>query len=146
VISDEKNNVSRSSQYSFTTDKDSAGPAISVVNSRSTVISGQNKVQTIITWTTDEPSKNKVEYALGGAGNTFDQETDLSGDYLTNHIVILSGLNPATVYRYRVASVDRTGNTTYSDPYVLLTPQREVSALDLIIKNLEGTFGWMNRK
>ncbi len=145
VITDEGGNTARSSQYSFTTENDSDGPQISVVNSRSTVVSGQNKVQTIVTWNTNEPSTGKIEYALGGIGDTFDQETPVSVDSVTNHIVIISNLKPATVYRFRVVSEDRTGNVTKSDPYVLLTPQKEVSALDLIIKNLEGTFGWAKR-
>ena len=145
VITDEARNTARSSQYSFTTENDSDGPQISVVNSRSTVVSGQNKVQTIVTWNTNEASTGKIEYALGGIGDTFDQETPVSVDSVTNHIVIVSNLKPATVYRFRVVSEDRTGNVTKSDPYVLLTPQKEVSALDLIIKNLEGTFGWAKR-
>ncbi len=145
VITDEAGNTSRSAQYSFTTENDSDGPQISVVNSRSTIVAGQDKVQTIVTWNTNEVATGKIEYAQGGIGDTFDQETPISVDFVTNHIVIVSNLKPATVYRFRVVSEDRTGNTTTSDPYVLLTPQREVSALDLIIKNLEGTFGWAKR-
>ncbi len=145
VITDEAGNTARSSQYSFTTENDSDGPQISVVNSRSTIVAGQNKVQTIVTWNTNEVASGKIEYAQGGIGDTFDLETPLSVDDVTNHIVIISNLKPATVYRFRVVSEDRTGNVTKSDPYVLLTPQREVSALDLIIKNLEGTFGWAKR-
>ena len=142
VITDEAGKTARSSQYSFNTEKDSVGPEIRVVNSRSTIMSGQNKVQTIITWSTDEPSSSQAEYSTDMTATSFDIKSLRTTDFVTEHIVVLPNLKPATAYRYQVVSTDRSGNETKSEPYVLLTPQREITALDLIITNLESIFGW----
>ncbi|MFA6602756.1 MAG: fibronectin type III domain-containing protein, partial [Candidatus Shapirobacteria bacterium] len=142
LIKDESGNLARSTPFSFTTGQDGDGPQITAVNSHSTIISGQNKVQTVITWSTNEPASSKVDYSLNGTGTNFELSSPQTTDLVTNHIIVLTNLKPATVYRFRVVSTDRTGNVTTSEPYVLLSPQREVSALDLIIKNLEGAFGW----
>jgi hypothetical protein len=145
LIKDESGNLARSSQYSFTTSDDAAGPSITAVNSRSTIVSGQNKVQTVITWSTNEPSDSLVEYSSGSTTNDYESKTPLNGDFVTNHIVVISNLKPATVYRYRVVSKDRSANASQSPAYVLLTPQKEVSAFDLILQNLEGAFGWAKK-
>lgn len=145
LISDEAGNLARSDQYSFTTGEDTVGPTISGVNNRSTIIAGQNKVQTVITWTTDEPTTSMVEYSLGTGTGNYEQQTRENEDFVVNHIMVISGIKSGSVYRYRVNSKDRAGNIGQSEAYVLLTPIKEVSALDLIIQNLQSTFGWVNK-
>lgn len=144
LVSDEAGNLARSDQYSFVTDIDIEGPVISGVNNRSTIVAGQNKVQTVITWTTNEPTTSQVEYSLGTGVGDYDQSTQLNEDFVNTHIMVIANLKPGSVYRYRVISQDRAENRAESEPYVLLTPIKEVSALDLIISNLEGAFGWLN--
>jgi hypothetical protein len=143
LISDEAGNLARSDQYSFVTNQDIEGPTISGVNNRSTIVAGQNKVQTVVTWVTNEPTTSQVEYSLGSGVGDYEQSTDINTDFVTNHIMVIANLKPGSVYRYRVLSKDRADNEAASDPFVLLTPIREVSALDLIIQNLQGAFGWL---
>ena len=145
LIADEAGNLARSDQYSFTTGEDTVGPSITGVNNRSTIIAGQNKVQTVVTWTTNEPTTSLVEYSLGTGTGNYDQKTRENEDFVQNHIMVISGLKPGSVYRYRVNSKDRADNEGQSEAYVLLTPLKEVSALDLIIKNLQSSFGWLNK-
>jgi hypothetical protein len=145
LISDEAGNLARSDQYSFSTGDDTEGPVITGVNNRSTIISGQNKVQTVITWTTNEPTSSLVQYSLGAGSGNYEQSSVENDDFVQNHIVVISGLKPGSVYRYRVVSKDYASNQSESEAYVLLTPQKEVSALDLIIQNLQSSFGWMNK-
>jgi hypothetical protein len=60
-----------------------------------------------IIWDTSEPATSQVEYGLAS-----DYGLKTSGDdQLTGkHIVILTGLQPDTVYQYRIQSVDKSGN------------------------------------
>ncbi len=144
IIKDEAGNTARSDQYSFTTKNDKNGPNITNVNNRS-AISSQDKVQTVISWTTSEPSTSKVDYSAGGGTGNYEFSSPENSDFVTSHIVVVSNLKPAAVYRFRTVSKDRSGNTAHSDAYVLLTPQRQVTALDLILQNLEGSFGWAKK-
>jgi len=145
MIADEAGNLARSEQYSFKTGDDTVGPAITSLDSRSTIVAGQNKVQTVITWTTNEPTTSQVEYSLGTGTGDYEQQTRENHDYVLNHIMVVANLKPGSVYRYRVLSRDRSDNKTTSEAYVLLTPQKEVSALDLIIQNLQSSFGWVRK-
>ena len=136
--------VARSLAYIFETASDSEAPVISNIETRSAIVEGQQDiVQTIVTWTTNEPATGQVQYNEGiSESEEYGFATDETPDPTTRHVIVLPELQPSTVYQYRVRSVDRGDNETTSESRILLTPQRRVSAFDLIIRNLEDTFGW----
>jgi hypothetical protein len=59
----------------------------------------------LITWRTDEPADSRVDFGVGAVNERF------AGDTLkrTQHAVLLTRLQPATAYRYRVAGIDVAG-------------------------------------
>jgi len=146
LIRGEDGAVARSISYIFETRNDSLDPIITSINTRSALVEGADAVvQTIITWETNEATSSQVEFNEGlvrGENAEYTQSTEESEDFVVKHVVVLTELQPSMVYQYRVRSVDRAGNEQVSEPRVLLTPSRQVSALDLIINNLEDTFGW----
>ena len=99
---------------------DSTPPAISAVASGSLTTSGA-----AITWTTNEPADSQVEY---GTGTSYGSATTVDPALVLDHGVILAGLQPATLYHYRVVSVDRGGNVTRSADFTFTT----AAPLDLI--------------
>jgi hypothetical protein len=72
-----------------------------------------------VTWTTDEPASSQVEYGLAGS---YGQFTLLDTALVTQHSVLLRGLDAATPYHFRVRSVDIGDNETVSGGDVFTTP------------------------
>ncbi len=70
-----------------------------------------------MTWTTDRASSSFVEYGIDkdkiGKENGGDTVGQL--DQVTSHAVALKGLEPETIYYYRVVWVDQDGNRGQSD-------------------------------
>lgn len=128
----------------FITIKDEFPPKISKVNNESTLYPGEEtKIQTIVSWNTDEPSLCQFFYheslVLSGEPSSFLQEED----YVADHVQVITAFAPATVYKFWVLCEDKTGNTSRSEDFVLFTPQKEKSIIDIIIENFEGSFGWL---
>jgi len=144
LIKGSNDEVKKSLAYIFHTRPDTLDPLISTIETRSAIVEGEkDKVQTIITWSTNKTSTSQVEYNEGlTRGGEFKYQLPKSEDLVTKHVVVLPDMKPSTVYEYRVRSMDRNGKEIISEPRVLLTPQRKVSAFDLIVQNLEDTFGW----
>jgi hypothetical protein len=137
-----------SNPVTFTTIKDMLPPTISKVNTESTLYPGtENKTQTIISWRTDEPSLCQFFYGQGLSMSKSDYSTlPKEEDYTGNHVQVVTAFQPATVYKFWLECYDKTLNRAKSEDYTMLTPAREESILDLIIKNFEGTFGWLKKK
>lgn len=72
-----------------------------------------------ITWSTDEPSTSQVEY--GESSSEYEHATTLDKELTTYHEVILKGLDPSTLYHYRVKSKDASGNETISSELTFKT-------------------------
>lgn len=85
---------------------DTAPPAINAVSATS--LSGTS---VRITWTTNEPADRQVEYGLTMA---YGSATPVDPTLSTSHAVVLSGLQPATTYHFRVRSRDAAGNLAIS--------------------------------
>jgi hypothetical protein len=67
-----------------------------------------------ITWTTNEPATSQVNYGFTvsyGLNSTLDQTL------VSSHSVVLSGLQPDTVYHFRVRSSDGSANEGISGDY-----------------------------
>ena len=136
-----------SEPVTFTTTKDVVPPIISKINTESTLYPGtDNKTQTIISWRTDEPSTCQFFFHQGltVAGEKPDSLT-AEEDFITNHVQVVTAFQPATVYKFWIECNDKTLNKVKSEDYTMLTPAKEQSILDLIIKNFEGTFGWLKK-
>jgi hypothetical protein len=91
---------------------DTTPPVISSVQA-----SGITTTSAVITWTTDEPATSYVNYGLTTSyGGTV-------GSSLTVllHSVTLTGLNPSTLYHFRVRSTDASTNESVSGDYTFQT-------------------------
>jgi hypothetical protein len=135
-----------SDPLAFTTVKDEVAPIISKVTNESTLFPGDEvKIQTLVGWQTDEPSFCQFFYTQGlgrgGAekGDSLLKETEPT----VPHVQVIIGLAPATVYSFWVICDDIYGNSTRSENFVLFTPRKEKSIIDIILENFEATFGWV---
>ncbi len=86
-----------SADYSITVDQ--TGPVIS------SVASSVDGVSVEITWTTDEESDSLVEYGI----ETFDQ-SESGSDLVTEHSIVLEGLDVEEEYGFNVTSCDVVDN------------------------------------
>ena len=128
------------------TSTDNTAPTITNIKVESALIVGRNdRVQTIISWTTDEPSTSTVYYEEG-SGSSSGTLANKQGDYeLTkNHVVILTTLKPGTVYRFTVESIDDANNLTKPAIRTIITPKKTESIVDVIFKNFDETFNFIN--
>jgi hypothetical protein len=112
---DAAGNPAESGDYIFTTlaEEDRTAPTISSV--RAVNISSRSAT---INWTTDEASDTQVEY---GTTTGYGSSTALNAALVTSHSQALTGLNPETLYHYRVKSRDAAGNPAVSADYTFTT-------------------------
>jgi hypothetical protein len=135
-----------SDPFSFVTIKDTAPPVISNITNESTLYPTEDaKVQTIVNWNTDELSICQFFYrqSLADSGEAFPLEPEIEPD--TAHVQVVLEFLPATVYKFWVECKDKTENSSRSEDFVLFTPDKEKSILDIIIENFQGTFGWVKK-
>ncbi|MCG3115415.1 MAG: DNRLRE domain-containing protein [Candidatus Manganitrophus sp. SA1] len=85
---------------------DTTAPVISGIVAGSITANGA-----LISWSTNEPADTQVEY---GTTTAYGASTAIVSTLLTAHSQILTGLNPATTYQYRVKSKDAAGNLATS--------------------------------
>jgi hypothetical protein len=137
-----------SQPFQFITIRDVIAPAISKVKNESTLFPGEDvKIQTIIAWETDEPATCQVFYSQGlstGAGGTTAEFVPKETNPLTSHTSVIVGFTPGTVYQFWVVCNDEGQNESRSEDFVLITPIKEKSIIDIILQNFQGTFGWVN--
>jgi hypothetical protein len=110
-----KNNFGNSSSIitSFTTAGDTTPPSISDVSVASITASSA-----LISWTTNEACDTQVEY---GASLSYGSMTVLNTSMVNTHSQIVGGLNPGTVYNFRVRSKDSAGNLSISNNAIFTT-------------------------
>lgn len=139
---DEFGNIAESSPIKFSTTIDLVAPIISKLNSDSTLYPGKDsKVQTVISWNTDEPSTSQVFFQTGSASSTA-TTLPLDPTLQTSHVTVVTQFKPGSVYRYWVESVDASGNKSTSDIFSVLTPQESKTIIEIITNNFEQVFGW----
>jgi len=147
VIATNQGGESASSDpFTFVTVRDVVPPAISKVNNESTLFPGEDtKIQTIMSWETDEPARCQVFYTQGlvlpegETGESLPKEANPT----TAHTQVIVGFAPATVYKFWMTCEDEGFNESRSEDYVLITPVKEKNIIDIILENFEGTFGWV---
>ena len=137
-----------SKPLSFVTVRDVVPPVISKVNNESTLFPSDDvKIQTIITWVTDEPADCQLFYTQGLVHDAANEGSSMPMEVnpLTLHTQVVVGFAPASVYKFWMQCHDVAGNQAQSDDYVLITPTKEQNIVDLILANFQGTFGWVNK-
>jgi hypothetical protein len=135
-----------SQPLTFVTTKDETPPVIGQVNNESTLYPGADvKVQTIITWITDKPSICQFYYTEGVAAKEDEAKTlpEETGPLL-EHVQVVTDFSPSTAYKFWLSCRDHNNNTSRSEDFVLYTPDKEKSIIDIIIENFKSTFGWVN--
>ena len=133
-----------SNPIQFTTVKDQAPPLISKVANESTLYpSAEAKVQTIVSWSTDEASYCQFYFREGIAPGVDPTSLGENKEPKSAHVQVVVEFLPSTVYQYWVECKDLAGNKVKSENFVLFTPNKEKSIIDIILENFEGTFGWV---
>ena len=146
VSVDSASNKTASPDATFTTTKDTTAPAISGLKQdiiRTTNASGEESIVAIVSWSTDEEATSQVEYGLGLSG-TYNSITTPDETLKKSHTIILSNLKPATTYHFRANSKDKYQNEAKSDDATIITPAKQQSIFQKIIKALEESFSWVN--
>ncbi len=67
--------------------------------------------ETTITFQTNEPTYAQIEYGLT---DSYGNSTSFSQTLVNSHSISISGLNPNTLYHYRVITKDASGNVSVS--------------------------------
>ena len=133
-----------STPLSFTTIKDIAAPIISKVSNESTLFpSADAKVQTIISWSTDEQAYCQASYREGLNPAIEPSGLGEEKEPRTAHVQVVVEFLPSTVYQFWVECRDEARNRSKSENFVLFTPNKEKSIIDIILENFSGTFGWV---
>ncbi len=135
----------KSNPITFITVKDTAPPIISNVTNESTLFPGDEvRIQSIIEWKTDEPAFCLVTYREGVAAGvdpiTIEKEEK---NYAEKHVEVIVDFAGATVYQFWLNCEDEAGNAVQSENFVLFTPVKEKSIIDIIIENFQSSFGWI---
>jgi hypothetical protein len=144
TVESEAGEKTKSAPITFLTTKDEVAPVISKVKTESTLYAGSdNKVQTIVTWETDEAAICQFFFHQGLVAPDKVDELPLEKDYTQKHTQVTANLLPSTVYKFWVECYDDVENKGRSADFIILTPTREESIIDIILKNFESTFGWV---
>ncbi|MEI6267021.1 MAG: fibronectin type III domain-containing protein [bacterium] len=99
----------------------------------------------IVSWQTNKPASTQVKYGEGMLGGEYANESVEDPSLNNSHTVIIKGLRPASTYHYKMISKDKRANVTESQDYTFVTPTKEKSILQLILKSLEDTFAWTGK-
>ena len=127
---------------------DSVAPKLSNVTVSNAFIPNKaDRLQTVITWKSDEKANSKVtcEEGAGFAFTNPDSVADLTS-YAENHALVISRFKPGTIYRFQISSVDEAGNVASSSIKSIFTPRADESVFNVIIKNFEDSFGYLKNQ
>jgi len=129
------------------TTADSRPPSISnIIIETSNVGSGTtNEAKMVISWQTDELSTSQIAYSPGISGTEYQKMTPDDTALVKNHIVIVSGLKPATPYHFKIITKDDANNTAESSDNTVISGQATESTMTLIARTLNNIFGWMGK-
>lgn len=145
---DEEGNTATEVFERFSTSEDDFPPEISHIKADSTIfIDRNNKIQTVISWITNEPATSRVHYQEGvhGGGAELSESSELKTNYTKEHVMVINKFKPGVVYSFRVESIDSGGNTTTSNVHTFMTAKKKDSIIQVIMKILEDTFGWIKK-
>jgi hypothetical protein len=132
----------------FSTTKDDLPPVIDNIQTESALSQGKDaKVQTIVTWTTNEPTQGQIKYAKGIVEDEtlFNEETPMESSFDRKHTAVITKFEVGEVYTFRILATDSGGNTTISSVHTILTPKQKEGVFELILNTFETTFGWLGK-
>ncbi|MDF1498004.1 MAG: fibronectin type III domain-containing protein, partial [Patescibacteria group bacterium] len=134
-----------SPELKLTTLVDETPAEITQVRTETAISSGKSDiVQTIINWKTNEPTTSQILWEEGISKEDKPQNSSQEDtNFTTNHISIITSFKPASVYRFRIAGKDKSGNYSESQDFTILIPEKKKSVIQIIIGNFEDTFGWV---
>ncbi|KKW33544.1 MAG: Fibronectin type III domain protein [Parcubacteria group bacterium GW2011_GWA2_53_21] len=130
-----------------TTTRDTTPPVIASFKVDSALVPGRkDRTQTVVSWKTDEPSTSIVKYEEGSGSPeaTLANKQEDTTTLTTNHTIILTTLKPGTIYRFQIGSSDQAGNASTLPVRTIITPRQTESVVDVIFKNFEDTFRFVN--
>jgi hypothetical protein len=138
-------NETTSSSYSFTTPEDTRPPEISNTRLETSIVGTgkEAKAQIIVSWQTDEPATNQVEYGIGTGGSSYQSKTTQNSSPSLHHTVVISELDPKRTYHLRAVSLDTAGNETKGNDNVIITGQPPQNIIDIILEKLKDNFGFL---
>jgi hypothetical protein len=143
-VKDKLGNSVKSNPVSFSTPIDKNGAKVNGIKIDLLPMGESDETaQAIISWTTDKPTTTKIEYDEGVLGGKYSKSSIEDNSLNTSHTVIVKELNPSATYHFKIAGKDKRGNATTSTDYTFVTPNKEKSVLQLILKSLEETFSWV---
>jgi hypothetical protein len=90
-----------------------AASASAVPPAGAAAVSELDPTSATITWTSQEPGRGRVEY---GTDESYGQATPQEVANTTEHRRQLTGLTPATTYRFRATSGDEATTGTFATP------------------------------
>ncbi|MEI7620912.1 MAG: fibronectin type III domain-containing protein [Candidatus Moraniibacteriota bacterium] len=138
---DESGNAAELAGQNFTVGKDTASPVIDQIRTDS-ALAQNDKVQSIISWTTNENATTTIIFKEGKNGD--EKELVLNENHSKNHLAVMTVFKPGVVYFFRAKSVDATGNEGYSSDFALLTPKKKENIIQVIVNNFQDIFHWAN--
>lgn len=129
----------------FSTSEDDLPPVIYQLQTESAISPGKNAaIQSIISWKTNEPATSRLYFIEGiSHDRDFTEQTELNNNYGKKHVVVITKFKPGAVYSFKAESIDSQGNATLSKTFSILTPRRQESIFQIILKNFEKTFSWI---
>lgn len=132
----------------FTTSSEDLPPIILDVSAHPALLPGKDgKIQLTVSWMTNEVTKSAVSYRQGIANRDEPNEgfsIEHDPNFSKKHTSILMNLEPGTVYSFRVSSTDYGGSTSASNVFTILTPKQQQSIFQIITREFEHAFGWLN--
>jgi hypothetical protein len=133
----------------FATSTGAAVQQIQNVQADTAISPGKDsRIQVVISWNTTYDSTSQVFYQQGvnsDPSKPFARSTLLDESYTRNHVTVLPSLNPGEIYSFAIESRDSNDIPSRSTIYTLLTPRQEEGVFQVILKQLEGAFGWVGQ-
>lgn len=146
-VTKDGNPVEMKGKLTITLSRDTTAPQVSSLKIDSALVPGRtDRIQSVVTWKTDEPSTSVVAYeeGSGAADAELKNKVEDKIGIVTDHVVILPNLKPGTIYRIQVSSVDSAGNVLVLPVRTIVTPRQNESIVDVIFKNFSDTFQFIN--
>ena len=113
ISKDSAGNTAVGENLTFTTPGDVTPPGIAQITVTNITAKGA-----VISWQTDEPADTQTEW---GPTTAYGYQSPLDTVLKTSHQVALSGLQPNTLYHFRVLSRDASGNLAVSSDQTFQT-------------------------
>ena len=128
----------------YVTGADTKPPSVSNVVIETPIVGEgvESKAEIVLSFNTDEPAYSQVIWG-SGTGSEYPEATQTTKDLTTEHIVVLRELKPTMSYHLKIKTTDESGNQSETEDTIVVTPTAQQAAFELIIKNLEGVFGFL---